>query len=275
MRIAERIFRRVKLTASRIVTPPGERRISHEKLDGFEMLVLSNEDVGRQIALFGGYEEDETQFFKRNIKATDICIDVGGNVGFFSLLFANLAPAGEVHVFEPIRVNASLIRTNAALNAISNITVNECAVGAHQGQVTFTVSKDSAYSSIKDTGRLPMAEVVEVPITTIDAYVNLNSLPRVDVLKIDVEGAEEMVINGAANLLSDPKRRPRVILLELFDRNLKAFDTSVETIMTKMKTIGYHASVVRSGGDELISHDKKKHPHHYNVIFTVDEGAVR
>lgn len=268
MRIAKRILRRVKLTVSRIVTPQGERRISHERLDGFEILVLSNEDVGRQIALFGGYEEDETRFFKRHIKTTDICIDVGGNVGFFSILFASLATSGEVHAFEPIRLNAALMRANAALNAISNITVNECAVGARQGQVTFTVSKDSAYSSIKDTGRQPMSAVIEVPITTIDAYINLSSLARVDILKVDVEGAEEMVINGATNLLSDPKRRPRVILMELFDGNLKAFDSSVETIMTKMKAIGYHASVVRLGGDDLISYDKQKHAHYYNIIFS-------
>lgn len=233
------------------------------------MLVLSNEDVGRQIVLFGNYEKDETAFFKRNIKRTDICFDVGGNVGFFSLLFACLASEGEVHVFEPIRLNASLIRTNAALNSIGNITVNECAVGAYQGRVTFSVSKDSAFSSINDTGRVPLAETVEVPITTIDSYLNLKSLPRIDVLKVDVEGAEEMVIDGAINLLTDLNRRPRMILLELFNGNLMAFDTNVEAIMAKMAAMGYRASVLRHGGEVLMDYDANKHQRCYNIIFAV------
>ena len=98
---------------------------------------------------------------------------------------------------------------------------------------------------------------------------NLNNLPRVDVMKVDVEGAEEMVIDGAASLLTDPKRRPRIILLELFNGNLKAFDTSVEAIMAKMSAMGYRASIIQHGGEVLMDHDANKHQRYYNIIFTV------
>jgi FkbM family methyltransferase len=269
MKVSEKIIRRVGLIASRIKLSRKERRVGHKRLEEFEILVLSNEDVGRQIMLFGSYEKDETAFFKHNIKTTDICMDVGGNVGFFSLLFSSLASSGMVHVFEPIRLNASLIRTNAALNAFSNIIVNECAVGAEEGSATFSVSVDSAYSSIKNTGRVATAEAIEVPITTIDTYMRLHSLSRVDVLKVDVEGAEELVVDGAAGLLMDPERRPRLILIELFDNNLKVFGSSVKKICAKMATFGYVASVISDGGEEFESYDPTKHKKYYNVIFTV------
>jgi FkbM family methyltransferase len=218
--------------------------------------------------LFGNFEKEETAFFKRNIKEGDICFDIGGNIGFFSLLFARCAPNGVVHAFEPICLNAKLISVNAALNNMNNIIVNMSAVGSEQGFVTFSVSKDSAFSSMKDTGRKPVAESVTVPITTIDTYVAKNNITHVDIMKVDVEGAEEMVINGAALLLKNNKVKPRIILLELYDLNLAAFNTSVKRIMEKMISFGYSAYVIRHGNDELIPYEYEKHKTFYNIIFT-------
>ena len=101
MNILVKIYHSI-LIASQLVLPRGKRRIVHSFLPDYEMLVFANEDVGRQIWLFGNYEVDETRFFKEQIQPTDICLDVGGNVGYFSLLMSRLASDGSVHVFEPI-----------------------------------------------------------------------------------------------------------------------------------------------------------------------------
>lgn len=87
-----------------------------------------------------------------------------------------------------------------------------------------------------------------------------------DILKIDVEGAEEMVINGANNLLKDINRRPRIVLIELFDKNLVFFNTTVKKIVIKMAGFNYKPYVVMTGGCKLETLNINS-PQSYNVIF--------
>jgi FkbM family methyltransferase len=253
---------------SRAIMPKGLRKIRNVRLKDFELLAFTNEDVGRQIWLFKSFEPDETHFFSNIIKADDTCFDVGGNVGFFSLLMAKHAHQGKVHVFEPIPLNAAMIRTNAKLNSFGNVTINNVAVGSGEGTVNFSVSIDSAFSSMRATGRIAEAQSIDVPLITLDKYVERSALSRVDIMKVDVEGAEDMVLVGGSALLSDPARRPRMVLLELFDENLIPFGTSVGTIVERMIAFGYSANVLGHGGRHLIPYQSEMANRYYNIIFT-------
>jgi FkbM family methyltransferase len=262
-----KIYRKSIRVASQLVCPKSKRRIVHSFLPRYEMLVFANEDVGRQIWLFGNYEADETRFFIEQIKPTDICFDVGGNVGYFSLLMSRLASDGSVHVFEPIPVNAALIAANAALNGIENLHLNNTAVGDHEGSVQFSVSVDSAYSSMHATGRLAEERSIHVPMITLDGYLSASSLLCIDVMKVDVEGAEDLVVRGGSSLLTDLSRRPRIILMELFDGNLSSFDSSVASVIERMVSFGYQPHVLIAGGRRLAPYDLAKHSAFYNIIF--------
>ena len=268
MRKLTKTYERIGLYISRLMIHRGDRQIKHLKLKEHQMLVFANEDVGRQLNLYGKYEAEETSFFSKNIRAEDICFDVGGNVGYFALLFAKLASQGAVHVFEPIRLNASIIDVNAVLNGYKNIKINLTAVGDTSGTVSFTISKDSAYSSIYDTNRVPAAQVMVTPITTLDSYIEENIISRVDIIKIDVEGAEEIVLKGADKLFSNINSRPRIVLLELYDVNLTPFGTTSEKIVKRMEDLGYQTKVIAGEKGNLIPYSPKKHKNIYNIIFT-------
>jgi FkbM family methyltransferase len=268
MNLAQKVYRRARLEYSRIRQPKDRRHIRHVTLGRFDLLVFANEDVGREIWQFGRYEDDESNFFALTIKPDDICFDVGGNIGFFSMLMASCATAGSVHVFEPIAFNASMITTNQHLNGFANVVVNNVAVGDETGSVTFSVSVDSAYSSMHATGRQVEARSISVPILRLDDYCADHAITRVDIMKVDVEGAEAMVIAGAKGLLTDPARRPRMVLLELFDLNLVQFGTTVTAIIADMVAMGYQAGVLASGGTRVAPYTPSMANRYPNIIFT-------
>ena len=86
MNILLKIYQKSIRVASQLVCPRTKRRIVHSFLPNYEMLVFANEDVGRQIWLFGNYEADETRFFIEQIRPTDVCFDVGGKSTFSALI---------------------------------------------------------------------------------------------------------------------------------------------------------------------------------------------
>lgn len=262
----QNIMTKIRFRMSKLWCPESKRKVIHTQINGYELLVLANEDVGRQIHYRGYYEQAETVYLRKKIRPDSICVDVGANVGYFAMLMAQTAHSGSVHAFEPIALNASLLKASAVLNGYFNIHINQCAVGDTEGEVSFSQSADSAYSSMLDTDRKPLQQVITVPSLTLDGYLDQNQVPRVDILKADVEGAEGLVISGASGLLSDNKRRPDVILMELYDDNLKVFGSSVGLMVEKLQDFGYRPFVIDEQGEAIPFTDALK-VNYYNVIF--------
>jgi FkbM family methyltransferase len=240
--------------------------VVHSRINGYDLLVLANEDVGRSIHFGRDYEAAETRFLETVIAKTSTCMDIGANVGYFSLLMGRHSPQGKVYAFEPIPLNAALLRASIELNGFDNIEVIESAVGAADGEVTFSQSIDSAYSSMRDTERKPVERSLNVSMTTLDTFIRQRSIPSVDVLKIDVEGAEGLVVDGAKSLLGDPTRKPRLVFMELYEPNLAPFKTRASTIIDTMHGFGYTAFFVNDKS-ELIPFSEEKLTVLYNVFF--------
>jgi FkbM family methyltransferase len=236
------------------------------RINGYSLLVLANEDVGRDILFIRSYEAGETQYLANFISRSSVCFDVGANIGYFTLLMAKHAPLGKVYAFEPIPLNAFLLRASIELNKYENIEVNCIGVGADSVDVTFTQSTDSAYSSIQDTERKPVERTFQVPMTTLDSFVGKRNITSIDLLKVDVEGAEGLVIQGSKRLLDDPNRRPRLVLMELFDDNLVKFNTGSSSIVETMIEFGYQAFCLNPDS-ELVPFDEQALGQVYNVFF--------
>ena len=268
----DRFAQRLRSQASRISVPEGRVRIIHTRTQGFDLLVRANEDVGRAIHFARSFEPHETAFMRAVLRPDSVCLDVGANVGYFTMLMASVATRGTVHAFEPLPLNAALITASAALNGFRNIVLTTAAVGTTPGTVEFVEAVDSAYSSIHDTGRKGVGRRFEVPVVTLDAHVAAHALGPVDVLKVDVEGAEGLVVGGAARLLADPARRPATILIELFQPNLDGFSTSVGAIVETLLGHGYVASVLDRDGRQR-SYDPAA-DNQYNLIFSAARGAT-
>lgn len=143
--------------------------------------------------------------------------DVGANVGFFSLLAARLGAV--VHAFEPVPATAAALRANVAANGFGErIQVHEAAVGARSGEAPFLVVDEASWSHLADRGEHPRTRTrVRVPVVALDDL----DLPPPDVVKIDVEGSELAVLEGARTLLAE--HAPRLIV-ELHETNAELCD---------------------------------------------------
>jgi FkbM family methyltransferase len=192
-------------------------------------------------------------------------VDVGANVGFYTLCLAKRASRGGIHSFEPVPLNYHVLALNILANRLANVVINNCAVGDANGEVDFCIARDSAFSSLIDTGRKAVIETTKIPMVTLDSYCSEHNLPRIDILKVDVEGAEPAVVRGARSLLTDPERRPRLIMLELFEPMLRQFGCTIEEMAALMRTYEYDAFVFVEG--QLVQFSESHHNRFYNVLF--------
>jgi FkbM family methyltransferase len=243
----------------------GQMVFRQAAVHGFKLLVRADEAVGRRIYYGKSFEDDETEFFIRNIRRSDICIDVGANVGYYALLFARLAPSGRVIAFEPVPLNYHLLCLNVLASGADNVVADRVVVGETEKAVDFVVAEDAAFSSLVDTGRQPRKATIQVPMTSLDAYCLRNGIMRVDVLKVDVEGAEARVIEGARGLLERADWRPRIIMLELHEPMLRKHGSCTGKVLHRMEGYGYHPFVLM--GERAIPWTSDRQALSENVFF--------
>jgi FkbM family methyltransferase len=145
-----------------------------------------------------------------------VCIDAGANIGLYTLAMSSLAPQGRVLAFEPSPATAGHLQENVRRNGATNVDVCPVALADRTGTVQFhDISFFSAGSFAADDASILTSDsygstVRETPVTTLDAVVAERGLERVDLVKIDVEGAELSVLAGAAATLA--AHRPTVVL---------------------------------------------------------------
>jgi FkbM family methyltransferase len=150
----------------------------------------------------GTYEVEQTRTFLATVRPGQVVYDCGAHFGYYTLLAATIAGAKHVFAFEPSPQNLLRLRQHVAINGCRNVTVLDVAVSDHEGSARFENRAGSGVGHLSPEGPL------EVPVTSLDALAGRLSPP--DVIKIDVEGAEMSVLNGARKLLATC--RPTIFL---------------------------------------------------------------
>lgn len=148
--------------------------------------------------------EPELHYIQKFIRPGDVFVDVGANIGLFSLKVSPLA--GRVVAVEPGVAASTLLAENIALNGFSNVTIVRKALSDAEGKAVLhhnPLGDDPQAFSLINDGRSVEGEQVE--ITTLDVLSRDLALPRVDIIKIDVEGAESMVLAGGQEVLATSK----------------------------------------------------------------------
>lgn len=175
-------------------------------------MYLDSRDVGMSgnLLLDGFWEMWLTEAMARIVRPGMTVADVGANLGYFTLLMADLVGEhGHVHAFEPNGALAARLRDSVSINvAVGRTTVHEVALSDGDGGGDIVIPKgEPKNGTLVATGTWPGA----LPVATMrmDA---LAALGDVDVVKIDVEGAEEAVWRGMAGIFA--RGRPMTIFLE-------------------------------------------------------------
>lgn len=177
-------------------------------------MFLSAQDVGftPHLLLDGIWEPWMTPVLARRIKPGMAVADVGANHGYFTLLLADLVgPGGRVAAIEPHPKTAELLRRTVGVNGFGDrTTVFEQAVGAHDDRLLTFERRDDDPKNARIVGdeRAEQPGMTRVRSGRLDTL--LADWPKVDFLKIDVEGAEEAVLEGAWPLIV--RDRPEILL---------------------------------------------------------------
>ncbi|HVW31245.1 MAG TPA: FkbM family methyltransferase [Acidimicrobiia bacterium] len=151
----------------------------------------------------GLYQRDLAALLQRRLPSDAVCIDGGAHIGVISILLASLCPDGHVYSFEPIPENHGHLLANLAANGITNVTPERAALYREDGELTLAF--DEAYPGGSHVGD----GKCRVPSVRLDTWVGERKLDRLDLVKLDVEGAEPAVLDGAEETL----RRFRPLLV--------------------------------------------------------------
>lgn len=150
--------------------------------------------IGRSLELYGDFSIGEANMLAALASPGAVAMDGGANQGVFTVHLARLVgPAGVVYAFEPQRLTYQLLCGNLALNSLANVHAIQAALGAEAGTAVIPVPDLENPVHTGGAHVLPEGAGEQVPVVTIDGL----NLPRLDLLKLDIEGHERLAIRGA------------------------------------------------------------------------------
>lgn len=173
--------------------------------------VLMRIDVGHSpmslLRALGLYELRKTAEIRRRLAPGGVFVDIGSSEGDYALIAARIVgPGGHVHAFEPDPGNVETIRGNVALNGFANVAVHGIALSDRDGTAALYRSSVSGWHSLLSGLEHRDSDVIRVPVARLDSF----ALQRIDMIKIDVEGAEAAVLDGAREAIA--RHRPVILL---------------------------------------------------------------
>lgn len=148
------------------------------------------------------FELDEVNLVRQLVGSGQVVLDVGANIGYYTLLFSRLVgPSGTVHAFEPELSNAAILRRNLADNQCHNVTLHQVAVGNKDATVGLYRCGDNAgmhraYESVCCSG-----DAVDVRSVVLDHFLREKS--RIDFIKMDIEGYEYFALEGMERIIHE------------------------------------------------------------------------
>lgn len=178
---------------------------------------------GKVLRVLGGtYERGQTELFRRQVRPGHVVLDLGAHIGYYTLLASRLAgDRGRVFAFEPDPANAWYLRQHVRINRCANVEVVELAAYDRSGRVAFTGGTGTGTGHVADAG------VLEVPAVRVDEFVAERGIAP-DIVKVDVEGAERRVLDGALEMIR--RDRPLIFLSTHGDEQEASCRSLLETV---------------------------------------------
>lgn len=198
--------------------------------------------------VLGMYEPEVIRTMRKYLKPGDTCVDVGGHIGYLTLLMAQMVgPKGMVVTFEPMPDNYELLEENVRLNGIKNIKLERAAVGDKEmtGSLIFAANERLSWTpSAIAYGVVGDRKSLNVPFISLDRYAAVQGLhPRL--IKIDVEGAEISVLQGARDTIQESCP---TVLIEVHGRG----GGHEDAVLAILKECGYRTDALEVRGREVL-----------------------
>lgn len=208
---------------------------------GATLAVDTQDLIQRYLYLFGVWEPHMTRWLQRRLRPGDVFVDVGANIGYYSILASRLVgPGGTVVAVEASPTFHQLLLRHARRNACANIRAVNAAVSDRDELLTFILASSrnmGANSIVPYDG--PAESTFDIAARPLPDLLTEEEITRARVIKIDVEGAEGGVVRGLAPLL--PQLRPDAELtIEVTPQRMADLGESVDELLEALKAHGFH-----------------------------------
>jgi FkbM family methyltransferase len=203
----------------------------------------------------GIYEEFETGLFMQMLAPGMVVVDIGANIGHYTLIAARIVgDTGRVFAFEPDPHNYGLLVKNIEMNGFSNVTAVNKAVSKEPGTITLYLDKyNLGGHSFSQENVLISAGEVSVETTSLDDFLATEgAAARVDLIKMDTQGAEGFIIEGAQRVLEENEP---VMFMELWPFGLRNAGYDPATLIVNLEKLGYKFKVIDRDGEEAPESD--------------------
>jgi FkbM family methyltransferase len=187
------------------------------------------------------YEPREIRWLEKQVRPGWVFLDVGANCGYYSLLVARFAGGdAEVYALEPLQENFDLLNENRALNGMESVRTFKLAFSDRDGDIPFVLPPrdnrgmgrmKTRYDDWDDASRTEV-----VPAMTMDRFVEEQGIGRVDLIKIDVEGAETFVLAGGCETI---RRFRPLMLVEINQETVASFGITPGEIVAAIRALDY------------------------------------
>ena len=180
------------------------------------------------------WEPGEVDLLSRHLAAGGVFVDVGAGIGTFAVELARRIPELQVHAFEPVDRMREALLANVAKNSVGEqVQVSQSALLDRSGRVPMTNRASGTDHVVADGSGEPV-ELVDA--MTLDAYLEAHDVTHVDAIKIDVEGAELLVLRGATATLN---RDHPLLIMEVEQRWTGRFGYDASTVFDVLGELGY------------------------------------
>lgn len=247
--------------------------VSHKKvivkLPGYGVSIAIPSEwpgIAKLIYAYRELYDRELVWLSRNVHPGFYVADIGASFGIYTLVAARAAgPSGQIFSFEPAASTFDILKANVELNCLTNVRIFRCAIGEDDGEVELYHHRDSSRNSLGRTAAMSGTSE-SVHKRTLSNFLAEAGIAKIDLIKIDVEGMEEMALKGCSTILERARSK---IIIELNPGRASAIGLHADGAWELLRSLRYKMYEIGRGG-ELVGVDRPP-KHLVNVVAFSNE----
>jgi FkbM family methyltransferase len=231
-------------------------------------------DATRGFFDYWGHDIGDLRFLWKNLTPGMVFLDIGAHHGVYTIVAANrLGADGVIVAFEPSSREYRRLRLHVRLNGLSSVRTEPLALGSAASTRPFfqVTSGDSTRGGLQPPASADHVSEISVETMRLDDYVSRFPLKRVDFVKLDVEGGEREVLEGASSVLT--KFRP-IFICEVLDATTQAWGYKAREIILMLQSLGFIWFEIRSDGSVALHKVKDHYPDIRNYVAVPKEKCA-
>lgn len=205
--------------------------------DNIKLYLNLNDWIQQQIYFLGDYEKCEIDFLHQKLVENDVFLDIGANIGLFSLNASKiLKKSGKVYSFEAYPPTFDLLNQNISRNNYNNIIAENLAISDKSGFLDIFYNDKENNIGMASSYLQNYNNKAKVKRLSLDEYVNMHSITKINLIKMDIEGGEYQALLGMEKVLKNLKP---VLLMEVNNAAIKKANHTEKEVLSLLAKYGY------------------------------------